>query len=567
MLILLREFMHQTYVATHGADSEGPQDVDPRPKPCEYFDLIAGTGTGGLIAIMLGRLRMNLVECMEVYVRMTRKVFETDKTIAGIPYRSTLFKASKLEDAIKECVREYEQEKAEASADGARGSPLSPHRPPSVYSTNGSAHRRSLSSGPYSPMRPHASGNPNAYLYDTRENRTKTAVTAVYKKTSQKSPTTSALLRSYRSRKKPGLEYLYPIWQAGRATCATRLAFKPMQIGSSTFLDEGGGNYNPAPLILDEAVVNEWPNRPIGVFLSIGTGKRAPGSGNMQAEWWESFAGGMGEFAEAKRKLIEKIEGCEMTHLDMLDIHLKKRGVDSHNYYRLNVEVGVGEFGMNEWNRLTDISNSTETYLNNPDVDRMIGDAARKMGRIERAKRAEPYLPPGSYESTFDRPIVADIPPVPEDHAVELPSEDVPSLLPRPLSKPGPQYPAQNVSYPYQNQYNDQDKFVIEPDDPPQYYRHSRASEEHYRSSNELTAAERPATIHGAVPSPRGNEGYGRQEAPPRPPKTPILSHNDMDRRHTSPPRSDGYVNLPYPDTDGPPPVVNMARKPEYTAR
>jgi patatin-like phospholipase/acyl hydrolase len=28
------------------------------PKPCECFDLICGTSTGGLIAIMLGRLRM-----------------------------------------------------------------------------------------------------------------------------------------------------------------------------------------------------------------------------------------------------------------------------------------------------------------------------------------------------------------------------------------------------------------------------------------------------------------------------------------------------------------------------
>lgn len=26
-------------------------------RPCEYFDLICGTGTGGLIAIMLGRLQ------------------------------------------------------------------------------------------------------------------------------------------------------------------------------------------------------------------------------------------------------------------------------------------------------------------------------------------------------------------------------------------------------------------------------------------------------------------------------------------------------------------------------
>jgi patatin-like phospholipase/acyl hydrolase len=28
------------------------------PRPCEYFDLMCGTSTGGFIAIMLGRLRM-----------------------------------------------------------------------------------------------------------------------------------------------------------------------------------------------------------------------------------------------------------------------------------------------------------------------------------------------------------------------------------------------------------------------------------------------------------------------------------------------------------------------------
>jgi patatin-like phospholipase/acyl hydrolase len=31
------------------------------PQPCECFDLICGTSTGGLIAIMLGRLRMVLL--------------------------------------------------------------------------------------------------------------------------------------------------------------------------------------------------------------------------------------------------------------------------------------------------------------------------------------------------------------------------------------------------------------------------------------------------------------------------------------------------------------------------
>lgn len=30
-------------------------------RPCDYFDLICGAGTGGLIAIMLGRLQLVIV--------------------------------------------------------------------------------------------------------------------------------------------------------------------------------------------------------------------------------------------------------------------------------------------------------------------------------------------------------------------------------------------------------------------------------------------------------------------------------------------------------------------------
>lgn len=42
---------------------------DP-PKPSDYFDLIGGTGTGGLMAIMLGRLEMEIDDCMEAYVAL-----------------------------------------------------------------------------------------------------------------------------------------------------------------------------------------------------------------------------------------------------------------------------------------------------------------------------------------------------------------------------------------------------------------------------------------------------------------------------------------------------------------
>ena len=47
-LLILRNIMEE--IARRNDTAEA--------RPCEYFDLIGGTGTGGLIAIMLGRLRM-----------------------------------------------------------------------------------------------------------------------------------------------------------------------------------------------------------------------------------------------------------------------------------------------------------------------------------------------------------------------------------------------------------------------------------------------------------------------------------------------------------------------------
>ncbi|KAL1613360.1 hypothetical protein SLS54_010691 [Diplodia seriata] len=592
MLILLQELMHRTYVEIHG---KAPKRHEI-PKPCEHFDLIAGTGTGGLIAIMLGRLRLDLETCKDVYVRMTKRVFETDKTIAGIPYRHTLFKASKLEEAIRECVREHTLNEAEGK-DDTSASDLDLHSPLSPRSSVHGRPQRSMSTssrysqigmapinmrGPYAAMR---WGSPNALLYDSRENRTKTAVTAVYKGTPKGGK--AQLLRSYDSRAEPAPEFECTIWQAGRATSATGLAFKPIQIGQSVFIDEGAGKYNPSPQVLDEAVRNEWPGREVGVFVSIGTGKRPNGTGAQQHLWWEGFIGsGMGDFAEARRRLIAKIEGCEDTHEYMVKEYLAKRGVNQENYYRLNVEVGVGEFGMNEWNRLADISTNTRRYLARDEVQGMNLDAACKLGRIHRAKvRWERAQNAGvteyTSESKWDRPL----PPAPGNGytppsnpiAVELPAEDV--VFPMKT----PQTPASNdflsPSSPRMSAFNrlppidDNDKYaVISSDEYPQPVDRRNSGEMYlpYRSSNGSlvpTPTTPRLSNEEARPATATTDGSMPHSPPPLPPKTPLPYPDDRpmspNGRPMSPTHGRPLGPLPYPDMDGPPPMVNMARKPE----
>lgn len=171
--------MHRTFVEIEG---RAPRRHEI-PRPCDHFDLIVGTGTGGLIALMLGRLRLDLETCKELYVQMTRRVFQTDKTIAGIPYRSTLFKASKLEEVIKEAVRANtgDNEHGGSSSKADLMNPLSAGRQ-SGHVRRNLSNASTVSFSARSPAAQMASpvyssrggGDPNSRLYDPRETRTKT---------------------------------------------------------------------------------------------------------------------------------------------------------------------------------------------------------------------------------------------------------------------------------------------------------------------------------------------------------------------------------------------------------
>lgn len=412
-------------------------------------------------------------------------------------------------------------------------------------------------------------------------------MTALYKGTPKNG--SAVLLRSYDSRREPPPEFDCTIWQAGRATSATGLAFKPIRIGQHNFIDEGPGTYNPAPQILEEAVVNEWPGREVGVFVSVGTGRRPPGTNDRQHEWWEDFFGdALGTFAEARRRLIAKIEGCEIIHQEMLRDTLAKRGVPKDNYYRFNVEVGVGEFGMNEWNRLADISTNTRRYLSKPEVKNMIMNAGVKFAKIDRMnKRLAAHAAAGGErddlsfdlereEITVMHPTQSTwVPPPSDPVAVELPAEPVEYSNPPLLSGQGSPHlpvgvtvtaPPGDDSLPAHP--TPQDTLPVSPT------RHSSGEVSSFRPSHEYN---RPPSQQQASPRRSGEQVSPLSGMPPPvPPKTPI-PYPAQEEAQSVPmpaplfaqapaPPSGGKVRPPYP-VDEPPPVVNRQRKPSYHAR
>jgi patatin-like phospholipase/acyl hydrolase len=70
-LLILDSLMHK--LLADGA-FPGPEV----PKPCEVFDLIVGTSTGGLMALLLGRLELSAKQALDAYLDLGVKVFGHD---------------------------------------------------------------------------------------------------------------------------------------------------------------------------------------------------------------------------------------------------------------------------------------------------------------------------------------------------------------------------------------------------------------------------------------------------------------------------------------------------------
>ncbi|KAI1846846.1 hypothetical protein JX266_007067 [Neoarthrinium moseri] len=223
---------------------------DALPLPCNYFDFMIGTSTGGLIAIMLGRLRMSVEECIKEYLRLSNRIFRPKRYIRA-------YSAKKFRQAVEEVV---------AKQCGCHGNPRS------------CTHNHHLRQYDY------------AERYDTanRDIINKTCRVEKSKSEGQNRADVPYLFRSYDHDARDWKRDLNPkklnraelkIVDACRATTAAPFYFPALKIGGRRYIDGAIHGNNPSVYAWAEGVLmagepgcppKETPN----ALISIGTGKK-----------------------------------------------------------------------------------------------------------------------------------------------------------------------------------------------------------------------------------------------------------------------------------------------------
>ncbi|TIA50982.1 FabD/lysophospholipase-like protein [Aureobasidium pullulans] len=286
-------------------------------KPCEVFDLIGGTSTGGLIAIMLGRLEMSVDECIEEYVELMATVFGARSRRIPMSWRGRIkprFESRNLENAVKQ-----------------------------VLSRKGMAE--------------------DARFDDGAERGCKTFVCSIDRRTN-----VMVRLRSYSLPDEENVPA--SICQAALATSAATTFFPPVSIDGRSFADGAFGANNPVDEVEGEAS-NIWSPAKrelqtlVKCFISIGTG----------APKMQGFEDGVpGLLSKTVPSIALETEATERKFIARWARHL-----DEKRYFRFNVEQGLQDVGLAEFKMKGDIKGVSEAYLTHTGQKSRVRDCIENM--------------------------------------------------------------------------------------------------------------------------------------------------------------------------------------------
>ncbi|KAF8595922.1 FabD/lysophospholipase-like protein [Ceratobasidium sp. AG-I] len=289
--------------------------LSTKPRPCECFDLIGGTGTGGLLAILFGRLGMTMDEvtraCVDIVERTSGK---------RLSLSDTLFSASELENIMGEIVLK------------------------------------------------HTGRSDTAMIDESTRNSCKVMVCAMYADAIR--PGFTPAIRSYKVPKNQGPECT--IVEAVRATTATPGIFKPkviMEHGIKiTYMDAGLGCNNPSERLLPETDL-VFPGDSVATIISVGAGQQhtisipspspfVPASKNNSFAAVKAIAT---DCEDINQRVSERFRGTKNV------------------FFRFNAEQGMQDIDRADATRLAEIRVHTRNYMGHVSVSGLLDEAANSV--------------------------------------------------------------------------------------------------------------------------------------------------------------------------------------------
>lgn len=381
--------LHLDNIAAHR--SKRKAFIEEELLPCHYFDFMYGTSTGGLIATLLGRLRMTVTEGLELYRKVGNDLFGRKRS--SIPL-TTKYYHEPLEKAVQDVVgsRCHEHENCDGKED------LHPFEP---------------------------DVDPAMGLHPFDVDQPRICQSCCLTATHDANLSEAYLLRTYPhyysenapnwiTRYNEGADAL-KIWQVTRATSAAPFYFKMLEVEIDgqykTFKDGGIRENNPSGAAISEfhSLYEGRAENP-ALLLSVGTGRPDTTQDGFASAWPGPFSNfpfvrqALEKRAVIQNLLIKYTEG-EKQHTQM-----REHARGEHTWYkRLNVSSGLENMALDDWVKgewqgerdvpggksLTRMEEATLKYLErefDPKLDSyappkvMLSQAAQKLVRQRRER-------------------------------------------------------------------------------------------------------------------------------------------------------------------------------------
>ncbi|KAH7034886.1 uncharacterized protein B0I36DRAFT_317159 [Microdochium trichocladiopsis] len=369
------------------------------PRPCALFDLIGGISTGGLVSIMLGRLRMTTTEAIAAYHEFAEKIFSWKNKnwfflvplarvrMGGNKMSPGKFKTKKLERIIQELVKNAKsEERLLTDKDRCRAKMFVCTQ---RHNDTGASSLVVLRSYKV-PSRP----LPQEFVQQIHGLSSSTdSTSSLLDGTHHGTPDDLQPVEDHTSVK---------IWEAARATSAASSFFPPMEVkdshGRSTlFIDAALGCNNPVKHVIAEAAGLFGVERKLGCVLSLGTGLVGDGL----------ISTGSGTLVNIVKAIKDQSTSSETTNKEVANLF----GGETNSFFRLNVPMGK-KIKLDDWKAVGPLAADTAKYMESKEAVQIVDQVVEillgehrpkvKLGQVAPVDKGQfrPKKPPTGRPST-----------------------------------------------------------------------------------------------------------------------------------------------------------------------